>query len=112
MRVGSPGGATKRSESGCQAAGRPAVGNGAASNLGHLCAAAVPDKRVRVGAFAAVREVKIRVRKFGKFSDEKIGVALMAAAFNPQSGPLTDPEAEGGEREAIMALFLWGHRDV
>lgn len=58
-----------------------------------------------LAAFAALREVEIRVRRLGNFSDEKIGVALMAAAFNPQAGPLTDPEAEGGEREALMALF-------
>jgi uncharacterized protein (TIGR02391 family) len=58
-----------------------------------------------LAAFAALREVEIRVRTLGNFSDEKLGVALMAAAFNPQSGPLTDPEAEGGEREAVMALF-------
>ncbi len=58
-----------------------------------------------LAAFAALREVEIRVRTLCNFSDEKIGVALMAAAFNPQSGPLTDPGAEGGEREAVMALF-------
>ena len=58
-----------------------------------------------LAAFAALREVEIRVRKLANYSDERIGVPLMAAAFNPQTGPLTDPEAEGGEREAVMALF-------
>ncbi len=59
-----------------------------------------------LAAFAALREVEIRVRALGSFGDELIGVALMANAFNPKGpGPLADPQAESGEREAMMALF-------
>jgi uncharacterized protein (TIGR02391 family) len=58
-----------------------------------------------LAAFAALREVEIRVRELGGFSQDKFGVALMAAAFHPQSGSLADPDAESGEREALMGLF-------
>ena len=33
------------------------------------------------------------------------GVALMRRAFKPHGGPLSDPEAEPGERVAMMELF-------
>lgn len=59
-----------------------------------------------LAAFAALREVEIRVRELGGFSNDMIGVQLMAAAFNPGSpGPLVDTKAEKGEQEATMALF-------
>ena len=59
-----------------------------------------------LAAFAALREVEIRVRALGGFGDELLGVALMASAFNPKTpGPLVDPSAEAGEKEAMMALF-------
>lgn len=58
-----------------------------------------------LAAFAVLREVEIRVRRLGRFSDEMIGVKLMAAAFNPSNGPLADTNAEAGEQEAVMALF-------
>jgi uncharacterized protein (TIGR02391 family) len=59
-----------------------------------------------LAAFAALREVEIRVRALGGFGDELLGVALMANAFSPKGpGPLADPQAEPGEQEAMMALF-------
>ena len=59
-----------------------------------------------LAGFAALREVEIRVRSLGNFSDDLIGVALMAAAFKPDpAGPLADTASERGEREATMALF-------
>lgn len=59
-----------------------------------------------LAAFAALREVEIRVRDLAGMSADSIGVGLMAAAFSPKTpGPLADPAAEGGEQEAVMALF-------
>jgi uncharacterized protein (TIGR02391 family) len=59
-----------------------------------------------LAAIAALKEVEIRVRAVGGFSNDLIGVPLMAAAFSPKGhGPLADPDAEGGEQEAMMALF-------
>lgn len=34
-----------------------------------------------------------------------IGTRLASKAFNPESGPLTDPAAELGERQALMNLM-------
>jgi uncharacterized protein (TIGR02391 family) len=59
-----------------------------------------------LAAFAAMRQVEIRVRELGNYSESQIGVALMTAAFNPKGpGPLVDVEADPGEQEATMALF-------
>lgn len=58
-----------------------------------------------LAAFAAMREVEIRVRQLGGFSNSDIGVQLMRRAFNPTSGPLTDPQLDGGEQDAMSALF-------
>jgi uncharacterized protein (TIGR02391 family) len=59
-----------------------------------------------LAAFAALREVEIHVRSMGGFANDQVGVSLMALAFKVQPpGPLTDTTAEGGEQEAMMALF-------
>nr|WP_297616472.1 TIGR02391 family protein [Nocardia sp.] len=34
-----------------------------------------------------------------------MGVKLMRTAFHPESGALTDPTAEGGEKSAMTDLF-------
>ncbi|HVC99734.1 MAG TPA: TIGR02391 family protein [Candidatus Dormibacteraeota bacterium] len=59
-----------------------------------------------LAAFAAMKEVEIRVREIGGFPDSEIGVRLMQAAFN-DSGPLTDPNLDPGEQTSTRALF-WG----
>ncbi|HEY2954010.1 MAG TPA: TIGR02391 family protein [Candidatus Eisenbacteria bacterium] len=56
--------------------------------------------------FEAFREVEISVRAAGGFHDKDIGVALMKAAFNPEGGPLTNMDREGGERQALRDLFV------
>ncbi len=56
-------------------------------------------------AFKAMKEVEVRVRAIGGYSDEKIGVPLMRAAFDPNNGPLTDAAHERGERQARSDLF-------
>jgi len=59
-----------------------------------------------VAVFLAMKAVEVAVREAsGLGGDGLIGVKLMRAAFAPESGPLTDPEAEGGERTARMELF-------
>ncbi len=58
-----------------------------------------------LAAFAAMREVEIRVRELSGLAD-KLGVPLMQQAFR-EGGPLASEDLEPGEREATMALF-WG----
>lgn len=57
-----------------------------------------------LAAFAAMRAVEIRVRDAGGYTNADIGVALMRNAFG-DGGPLTDPQAEGGERQGMSDLF-------
>ncbi len=59
-----------------------------------------------LAAFAAMKEVEIRVRELGGYPESEIGVRLMQAAFG-DTGPLTDPALESGEQMATRALF-WG----
>lgn len=56
-------------------------------------------------AFKAMKDVEVRVRELAKLPNDLIGVTLMRQAFNPTSGPLTDPAHEGGERQARTDLF-------
>jgi uncharacterized protein (TIGR02391 family) len=49
-------------------------------------------------------EVETAVRDASKI-EGKVGADLMRAAFNPTSGPLTDLQAEPGEREGRSHLF-------
>ena len=71
---------------------------------------------VSVGAFEqaallALRAIEARVRELtgrprGKRDDLLTGTALMQHAFAPDNGPLTDPDAEPGERLGTMSLFV------
>lgn len=58
-----------------------------------------------LAAFAAMREVEIRVRELSKLDAALIGVALMRQAFNPKTGPLADPDLDEGEKVGTMELF-------
>lgn len=55
--------------------------------------------------FQAFKEVEVRVREAGNFSESDLGVALVRKAFDPSDGPLTDPSAPAAEREALAHLF-------
>ena len=55
--------------------------------------------------FQAFKEVEVRVRKLGKYSNSEYGVDLMRKAFNPQNGPLTNTKSEKGEKQATSDLF-------
>lgn len=74
-----------------------------------------------VAAFQAMKAVEVSVRDAAGFGNEMIGTKLMRAAFNPDSGPLTDSNSESGERVGRMELFAGAiasyknphsHRDV
>lgn len=58
-----------------------------------------------LAAFAAMREVEIRVRDLAKAENSLIGVKLMRGAFKPENGPLSDPDLDPGEQVAMMELF-------
>jgi uncharacterized protein (TIGR02391 family) len=66
--------------------------------------------RFAIAAFAALREVEIRVRDLSGVGD-LLGVKLMRTAFQPApkdgsgGGPLTDANADNGEQVALMELF-------
>jgi len=73
-----------------------------------------------VAVFQAMKAVEVAVREAAALPGE-LGVRLMRQAFHPKTGPLTDMEAEEGEREALAALFAGAigsfknphsHRDV
>jgi uncharacterized protein (TIGR02391 family) len=61
-----------------------------------------------VAVFQAFKEVEVAVRGAAKMSNSDIGRKLMQAAFNPEAGPLTDTEADKGERVGLMDLFSGG----
>ncbi|MCY0852504.1 TIGR02391 family protein [Cupriavidus sp. D39] len=54
--------------------------------------------------FEAMRAVEIAVRDAAGFDQAEHGVPMIRRAFNPR-GPLADPAADEGEREALAALF-------
>lgn len=73
-----------------------------------------------VAVFQAMKSVEVAVRDASGLSAD-LGVPLMRKAFDPNRGPLTDMDAEGGERESRSALFAGAigsyknphsHRDV
>jgi hypothetical protein len=47
-------------------------------------------------SFAAMKAVKVEVRRVAGLPNEFLGVALMRKAFSPMDGALHDPGAEGG----------------
>jgi uncharacterized protein (TIGR02391 family) len=57
-----------------------------------------------LAAFAAMREVEIRVRQLAKADDSAIGTSLMKHAFG-EGGALADPNLDRGERVGVMELF-------
>lgn len=58
-----------------------------------------------LAAFAAMREVEIRVRELAGAPAELIGVDLMHQAFKVDAGALHDPSLVRGEQVARMELF-------
>lgn len=58
-----------------------------------------------LAAFAAMREVEIRVRELSGLDSALVGVKLMREAWKPEGGPLADPTLDPGERVGMMELF-------
>lgn len=58
-----------------------------------------------LAAFAAMREVEIRVRELMGAEDSLLGVKLIREAFKPDGGALADQNLDPGERVGIMELF-------
>jgi len=71
--------------------------------------------------FQSMKAVEVSVRQASGLPESLVGVPLMRKAFDPESGKLTDMQAEKGEREACSGLFAGAigmyknpqsHRDV
>lgn len=58
-----------------------------------------------VAVFQAMKAVEVAVREASGLPNDLLGVKLMRKAFDPRDGPLTDMEAEEGEKDARSALF-------
>lgn len=55
--------------------------------------------------FVAYRALEVEIRTAAELGHDLVGTALAARAFHPKDGPLTDLDAEGGERQALMNLM-------
>ena len=55
--------------------------------------------------FQSYKEIEVAVRSAGNFQQTDIGINLMRKAFDPKTGPLTDPSLPESEREALSHLF-------
>jgi uncharacterized protein (TIGR02391 family) len=58
-----------------------------------------------LAAFAAMKQVEVRVRELGGYDVAAIGRQMMRDAFKPGEGPLHDPAAERGEQQGLSDLF-------
>lgn len=58
-----------------------------------------------VAVFLAMKAVEVAVREAIGAPADQIGTRLVRTAFHPETGPLTDPAADGGERQARADLF-------
>lgn len=54
---------------------------------------------------AAYKVVEVTVRDAASYGPELFGTKLMSQAFDPQAGPLADPNTEPGEQAAMRNLF-------
>jgi uncharacterized protein (TIGR02391 family) len=60
---------------------------------------------LETAAFAAMKEVEVRVRALAGVGDSVLGVNLMRSAFRKDGGSLVDQGADPGEQVATMELF-------
>jgi uncharacterized protein (TIGR02391 family) len=61
--------------------------------------------RFDTAVFEAFKTVEVRIREASGLGADFLGTKLAARAFHPESGELTDKEAEGGERQALQSLM-------
>lgn len=74
----------------------------------HLLTDARPlylQRRYDLAVFDAFHKLEVAIREAAGLGAESIGTKLTAKAFNPEDGPLTDKQAESGERQALMNLM-------
>lgn len=61
--------------------------------------------RFETAVFEAFKALEVAIRTTAHLGHELVGVPLVSRAFHPEDGPLTDQEAEKGERVALMNLM-------
>ena len=61
--------------------------------------------RIDTAVFEAFKALEVEIRSAAGLGNDLVGTALAARAFNPDDGPLTDIDAERGERVALMNLM-------
>ncbi len=55
--------------------------------------------------FEAFKTLEVSIRNASGLGNELVGTKLAGRAFNPETGELTDQNAEAGERQALMNLM-------
>lgn len=61
--------------------------------------------RIDTAVFEAFKALEVEIRNTSGLGNDCIGIKLAQQAFHPDDGPLTDREAEKGERVALMNLM-------
>lgn len=63
------------------------------------------QSRFDTAVFEAFKALEVSIRNSAGLGHDLVGVALVSRAFHPEDGPLTDQQAERGERVALMNLM-------
>lgn len=63
------------------------------------------QSRFETAVFEAFKALEVSIRAAANLGHDLVGVPLASRAFNPENGPLTDVNAERGERVALMNLM-------
>jgi uncharacterized protein (TIGR02391 family) len=63
------------------------------------------QSRFETAVFEAFKTLEVTIRNASKLGHDLVGVQLASRAFHPEGGPLTDMQAEKGERVALMNLM-------
>jgi uncharacterized protein (TIGR02391 family) len=61
--------------------------------------------RYDLAVFEAFKTLEVEIRAAAQLDHSLLGTRLVARAFDPTNGPLTDTGAEAGERQALMNLM-------
>ena len=56
--------------------------------------------------FEAFKILEVSTREAAALGDDHYGQPLFSRAFHPKDGPLTDQDADSGERQALMNLMV------
>jgi uncharacterized protein (TIGR02391 family) len=63
------------------------------------------QSRFETAVFEAFKSLEVFIRTAAGLGHDLVGVPLASRAFHPEDGPLTDQQAERGERVALMNLM-------